>query len=234
MISETDEGTSEARFQRRLPPALIAVSPGTLADAAATPGFVERVRAAVRGGVRGVLLREAQLEDLDYLELARELRGVLGPPESGGWLCVHDRLHLVKAAGADAGYAAGRSLPPAEARRVVGPGVALGAAVHAGDPDPEEADFVCFAPVFAPHSKELAPGTRPAGLDGLMDRLAVTRTPTWAMGGLDAERIAALTPPVRGAAVIGALWGHPERPADATAVESHARSLTRAAAEALP
>ena len=69
-----------------LPPRLLALSPGDLVLGeglvARKADLLERVRAAWRGGLRGVLLREPQLPDGVLWELAVDLGAIL----DGGWL----------------------------------------------------------------------------------------------------------------------------------------------------
>src|SRR5690606_23941120 len=81
---------------------LVALSPGDLPGAEVDMrSFLARVEAAVEGGLRALVLREPLLTDRALLELARRVRALLG---STGWLCVHDRVHVARAAEADAAH----------------------------------------------------------------------------------------------------------------------------------
>ena len=103
-----------------LPPRLLALSPGDLASgegfALRAADLLERVRAAKRVGLRGVLLREPQLPDGALTELAVSLKAIL----DGGWVGLHDRPHLVAGVGAQGVHLGFRSLTALEARRVIG------------------------------------------------------------------------------------------------------------------
>ena len=189
-----------------LPPVLLALSPGNLALG---EGFVPRqadllgrVRAAYRGGLRGMLLREPELPDAAFVELAGFLRAIF----EEGWLGLHDRPHLVQEVGAQAVHLGFRSLSPLEARQCVGEDVAIGLSTHAGDP-PQSwagADYVFHGPVFAPLSK--ADHLAPVGPSGLQAFVGIAGVPVWGLGGITAE----LAPTVlgtgaRGVACLGGL-----------------------------
>src|SRR5207247_2282344 len=88
---------------RRLPPRLVALTPGDLAPEhpdgrARFEPFLARARAAIAAGLQGILLREPDLSDRETLELGRALREAI---PSGGWLGLHDRVHLAGACEAD-------------------------------------------------------------------------------------------------------------------------------------
>jgi len=198
-----------------LPPPLLVLSPGTLhrgrpgdAASAALAGFPALAREALAAGARGILLREPSLEDGAFLELALELRALLDSSSAGGWLGVHDRLHLAAAARADGVQLAGVSLTPLEARRVVGEEVTIGVSTHEGDTEERwaGADLALHAPVFPPRSKSVE--AQPLGPEGLRAFCATCPLPVWALGGVDAERVRELSGTgAAGAAAIGAVWG---------------------------
>jgi thiamine-phosphate diphosphorylase len=141
----------------KLPPALLALSPGTLVDGAAADAFLQQAKELIREGLRGVLLREPNLGDADLLWLARELKGALAnTQDETAWLGVHDCLHVALAAGADGAHLGFRSLDVKSARRVLGPDVCLGVSTHQGDAPAkwDGADYVFHSPVFSTPSKE--------------------------------------------------------------------------------
>jgi len=183
----------------RLPPGLLAITPGTLDGARGADAFARTLERAAAAGLSGVLVREPGLSDRDTLALARRLREVLDracpedsvPDSAGpgrGWLALHDRLHLAAACGADAVHLGFRSLPAGEARAVLPDGLALGLSAHTHD-DPSTwapADYLFFGPVLeTPSKKGLVEAT---GFEGLA--LAVEHagpTPVFALGGLEPE-----------------------------------------------
>ena len=197
---------------RRLPPALLALSCGE-----ARPREVHQaVAAAVARGLRGVLLREPALGDRDFLELACALRALLALDE-GGWLCLHDRPHLVAACGADAVHLGGRSLAAEHVRPWLGEGIALGLSTHEGD-DPAGwacADYIVHGPV-GEVSKTHA--RAPIGSAGIARAAAASRVPVWALGGVRPEDAAGLRAQgAAGVAVMSRLLGAPDPGAAAAA-----------------
>jgi thiamine-phosphate pyrophosphorylase len=161
----------------RLPPALLALTPGDL-DGARAASVLRAVAAARAAGLEGVLVREPRLHDRALLELLGELRSALG---ADGWLGLHDRAHLAAAAGVDGLHLGGRSLAPGEVRSWLGAGIALGLSTHAGDEEraPGDVDYVLHAPVFEVPGK--GPPLGPAGLALAVRRLGL---PVWGLGGI--------------------------------------------------
>jgi thiamine-phosphate diphosphorylase len=164
----------------RLPPRLVALTPGDLLQAA-VPRLLAALERATAGGLCGLLLREPAWSDRALLELARGLRAMLPPP---GWLAVHDRPHVALAAGADAVHLGFRSLPPSAVRELVGRRLALGRSTHAGDAETwwRGADYLFHGPVNATPSK--AGWQEPIGLPGLQRACAGSALPVLAIGGL--------------------------------------------------
>ena len=168
---------------RRLPPPLLALSPGDLVPAS-VPGFLAGARAAVGAGLAGVLVREPRMGDRALLELALEVRAILG---DAGWLGIHDRPHVAPAARADGVHLGFRSLPPAEARRILPERLAIGFSAHAGDDEAlwPAADYLFFGPVRETPSKT---GLKdPVGFEELARAAARSPVPVWAIGGMREE-----------------------------------------------
>lgn len=202
----------------RLPPVLLALTPGDL-DTAGARAFTRRAASAVRAGLSGILLREPALTDREHLELALELRDLLG---SSGWLGLHDRAHLAAAARADGVQLGSRSLPPSLVRGWLDARMALGFSSHAGDAEElwRGADFLIFAPVFEVRGK----GT-PQGLAGLTAALSQSGLPTWALGGITPDSAAdALAAGARGVAVLRGVLASSD---PAAATERYLRAFER-------
>jgi len=187
---------------RRLPPALLCLSPGDLAPGRCS-SFVDRVRAALAAGPIGVLVREPGLEDRAISELLDQLAPLV--QTAGGWLGVHDRVHVASAldlAGAHLGY---QSLAPREVRAAFGEDLVLGYSTHAGE-EPAVwvgADYVFHGPVYDTPSKR---GLKdPVGSDALADFCAQCDVPVWAIGGISPERAREVV--ARGARGVAALSG---------------------------
>jgi len=187
----------------RLPPRLLALTPGTL-RAGLEPALLAACSAALEGGLRGVLLREPALDERAFLALARALRRLLDGAD-GGWLGVHDRGHLALLCGADGLHLGFRSLAPAElppAYRLL----AVGLSAHAGDPASRWAgcDYLFFGPVRPTASK--AGVLAPTGFDGLAQAAARAPSPVWALGGMTPEDVPqALASGARGVATLGGI-----------------------------
>lgn len=188
----------------RLPPRVLALTPGDLAPAH-TARFLVTAARAIAAGLDALVLREPGLSDRATLELARALRLRLG---ERGYLVLHDRVHLAEAAGADAVQLGFRSLAPAEARRVLTPGIAIGFSAHAGDALGawEASDFLLLGPVFETPSKR---GLKePLGLAEFARECSRSPRPVWALGGITAANAAeVLARGARGVAVRRALFG---------------------------
>jgi len=213
-----------------LPPPLLALSPGDLAEAE-LPGFLARLRRAVEAGLRGLLLREPQLEDRSFLELARSVRAQLAETHGAhAWLGLHDRVHLVLAAGAQGVHLGFRSLRPRELPHELLGGAAVGLSTHAADETAQwsGADYLFHGPVNPTPSKLGL--VEPIGADGLAAGVARAPVPVWALGGLGPEHVAlALEAGARGVAAISALWS-PDDPAPTVTafLEALEREGTRA------
>jgi thiamine-phosphate pyrophosphorylase len=192
---------------RRLPPVLIALSPGEL-EARACAEFTRRAAAARRAGLAGLLLREPGLPERAWLALALELVALFHSA-ADGWFAVHDRAHLAAACAADAVHLGYRSLSPAAVRPWLDPEIAIGLSTHAHD-DPAGwvgADYLFHGPVLATPSKQGL--LEPLGFEGLARGVqAAGATPVWGIGGLGPEQLApALAAGARGVAARSAVFG---------------------------
>ncbi|HET8732934.1 MAG TPA: thiamine phosphate synthase [Anaeromyxobacteraceae bacterium] len=157
-------------------------------DPSAGPALASRVAAALRGlppGVAAVQLRAKGLPAADLLALARALRAVTC--EVSQLLLVNDRLDVALAAGADGVHLPAAGIPPADARRLAGPGRLVAVSCHsAADVAAARdagADFATFGPVFDTPSKR-AYGA-PVGLAALREAAALG-LPLVGLGGIDA------------------------------------------------
>jgi len=176
-------------MNRGLPPPLVALSPGDLAGRGADGRviFLHAAREAIAAGLRGILVREPGMHDGPLLELAREVRRILG---AGGWLAVHDRIHLAADCGAQAVHLGYRSLAPDVARSLLPGETALGFSGHAGDDTAswDACDYLFLGPVRDTPSKR---GFKdPIGFERLAQELRRSSVPVWAIGGLEAANVA--------------------------------------------
>lgn len=172
------------------------------------PAAVAEMAAA---GVRWIQIRGKRLSGREwYPALADCCRALEG---SGTELWVDDRADLAALFPVQGLHLGQADLPPAAARRVVGPGVQLGLSTHdeeqlaAADADPE-VDVIAVGPVFPTTGKE-----RPDPVVGLdfvrWERARIPRTAKRrlvAIGGIDAGNVAAvLAAGADAAAVLGAV-----------------------------
>jgi thiamine-phosphate pyrophosphorylase len=191
----------------KLPPALVALSPGSL-TADALEGFEVHMGALFEAGLPGFVLREARLADRVYAALFARLRAAAG---AGPWLAVHDRAHLAEALGADGLQLSFRSLAPGLLRGRLADGIALGVSLHAGDgPNAvREADYAVLGPVFATPSKQgLA---APLGTAGLARLVRAIDKPAYAIGGLGpSDAASCLAAGAQGLFVLRGIAGAPD------------------------
>jgi thiamine-phosphate diphosphorylase len=168
-----------------------------LADTGLVPPdrLLEVVKAALRGGVTAVQLRAKAETTLKQLELARDLNAICAP--AGVAFIVNDRVDVAlaaEAAGAHVGHIGEEDLFPRDARRLLGSDAIVGVSV--GTPDEAQvaasqgASYVSAGPMFATSTKANA---GPAAGEPLLRSVrAATRLPLVVIGGITAERSAAL------------------------------------------
>ncbi|GAB42968.1 thiamine-phosphate pyrophosphorylase [Gordonia terrae NBRC 100016] len=170
--------------------------------------LLDFVDAALAGGVDIVQLRDKNspgerefgtLEAGEELEILAGLRAVADA--HGALLAVNDRADIAALSGADVLHVGQGDLAPSAARRIIGPGVIIGASTH----DPEQAaaaiadedvDYFCVGPCWTTPTK---PGRAAAGLDlvsatsEMLSRTPQSTKPWFAIGGIDAGRVGEVT-----------------------------------------
>jgi thiamine-phosphate pyrophosphorylase len=195
-------------------------------EALAPVPVAEAVAAMAAAGVRWIQLRAKRLADDRLYPLAEAAAAALAG--SGAVLWSDDRADLAALVGAAGVHLGQRDLPPAAARRAVGPASWIGRSTHdaaqlaRADADPE-VDVVAVGPVFATRTKQRADPA--VGLDFVRRARAATAKPLVAIGGIDAATApAVLAAGADAVAVIGAVSGG----ADAAAVGEACRRLLAA------
>jgi thiamine-phosphate pyrophosphorylase len=200
----------------RTPPRLLLVSDGR-GDASR---LADVVAAAIDAGVRAVQLREPSMTARELAACCARLQPLLAAVD--GLLFVNDRVDVAAAGCCDGAQVGHRSLPPAAARRALGPGRWLGVSAHdAGElaaAAAAGADFALLSPVWPTASK---PGAAGLGVAGAAALTAAAALPVLWLGGVTAARVAAVAalPAAqrpRGFAAIGAVFAARE-PAAAAA-----------------
>lgn len=187
-------------------------------------GFPERARQVAEvGGDRIALhLRGPGLTGRRLWEVGREVAAPLGG--TGVRLLVNDRVDLALALEAHGAHLGSRSLPPAAARRVLGPEALLGRSVHGASEVEELArepdglgplDYLLVGTIWATPSHPERPGAGPERIREI--RRVAPGLPVLGIGGVTPERVGALLAArAHGAAVLRAVWEAPD-PAGAVA-----------------
>jgi thiamine-phosphate pyrophosphorylase len=139
--------------------------------------------------------------------LRGDLSATTGATGPGPLLLVNDRIDVALAAGADGVQVGVRSLPAADARRLVGPRW-LGYSAHSANEvlraQSDGTDFVVLGTIYPSASHA---GVAPAGLDLVLDTAARVRVPVVAIGGVTIERVApVMRAGAHGVAVLSGVW----------------------------
>lgn len=178
--------------------------------------LLEVVRAAVRGGVTAVQLRQKDLDTRAFLAEAHALKRLLTP--LGVPLIINDRVDIALACGAEGVHLGQSDMPVADARSllphaIIGLSVERMADVQANLP----VDYLGVSPVFATPTK--LDTKTPWGLDGLARLRASTRLPLVAIGGINAENAHSVREAgADGIAVVRAICAAPDPEAAARAL----------------
>ena len=206
--------TLELRLLSRLPAwRLWQVRLYVLVDPALTERPVEVAAAAARGGAGAIQLRAKTLGVRAYRELAARVGDAARA--AGALFVVNDHAAVARLVAADAVHVGQDDLAVADARAVAGPLCAIGVSAHTAaqvaEAQREGADYLGLGPMHATVTKPHEPERGPQLLDAVRASLAV---PSYAIGGLDHARIAALLPRLpHGVAVAAAVCraADPER-----------------------
>ena len=157
------------------------------------------VAGALAAGVRIVQYRAkegeggaaAPQDDRGRLDQAGALRELCR--RHGALFLVNDRLDLALAVDADGVHLGQGDLPPAVARRLLGPDRLIGRSTHdvgqLRQALAEGCDYVGVGPVRATPTK---PGRKPVGLNFVAAAAAECPVPFFAIGGIDAAGVAAV------------------------------------------
>lgn len=192
---------------------LVLVTDRTLA---AGRSLEDVVRAAVRGGVTAVQLREKDCSTRQFLEIGRSVQEAcrsLGVP-----FIVNDRADLALVLKADGIHIGQDDLPPRDARRLLGPDAVIGLSVETLEQalaaEADDVDYLGISPIFATPTK---PDTRGEwDLAGLSKLRRLTRRDLVAIGGINPENAGAVIEAgADGIAVVSAICAaaDPERAA---------------------
>ncbi|WP_207956089.1 thiamine phosphate synthase [Rubrobacter marinus] len=151
------------------------------------PDLADRVRAAVRGGVDAVQLRDKHASREDLLRLAEELREVC--EGAGALFTVNDDVELARLSRAHGVHLGQEDGPLAGAREALGPdavvGRSVGSAEEAVEAVREGADYLGVGTIYATPTKPEEEADGPALLGEVADLGLVV--PWFAIGGITLE-----------------------------------------------
>jgi len=164
------------------------------------------VRAAVKGGVTAVQIREKESTTKEFIKLAHNLQNILKP--QGVPLIVNDRIDIALAVDADGIHIGQTDMPYYEARRLVGNDMVIGLSVETMEQAIEaenlDVDYISVSPVFLTPTKHDA--TNEWGLEGLRKLRSQSRKLLIAIGGINSSNAkAALESGADGIAVVSAI-----------------------------
>jgi len=151
------------------------------------------LEAALRGGVDVVQLRDKSLDDAGLVAAAREFRAAADA--AGALFILNDRPDLAGACEADGVHVGQDDGSVRAARAAVGPDRIVGRSTHApaqgaiAEAD-SDVDYLAVGPVHATPTK---PGRPAAGLAYVQWAAANLTKPWFAIGGLDAANVAAVS-----------------------------------------
>jgi len=172
---------------------------------------------ALQAGVRAVQLREKDLASRDLYDLAGKLLAMTRG--AGAALLVNDRVDVAMALSADGVHLTRRSLPPREARDLLGPEKLIGVSCHSL-PEVQEAedgdvDFVVLGPIFdTPSKARFGP---PLTTSVLRQARSIASLPILAIGGINSARVPeVMAAGADGISVISAVMAAPDPAAAAT------------------
>lgn len=155
-------------------------------------GLAPAVTRALAGGVTAVMIRE---KDLAHEELVRVARPVVAAcRKAGALVLVNGDAEAARDLGADGVHLGFRSIGVAAARAMAGEDALVGRSTHdaaeLGQAILEGADYVTFGPVYDTPSKRGI--LEPRGVTALAGAVRTSTVPVIALGGVTAERAAAL------------------------------------------
>jgi thiamine-phosphate pyrophosphorylase len=126
-----------------------------------------------------------------------------------GVMClVNDRLDVAVAAGADGAHIGADDLPPAAARRVLGPAAVLGVTCRAPAGIVPQASYLGVGPAYPTSTKDGLPD--PIGVSGVAAVAAAAKVPVIAIAGVTPARVPELLAAgAYGVAAVGAIARDP-------------------------
>lgn len=150
------------------------------------------VRAAVRGGVTCVQLREKRCSTREFFQEAEAVKQFLESADIP--LIINDRLDVALAVGADGVHLGQKDMPLTSARAIAGDHLIIGISVEstadAVEAEKNGADYLGVSPIYdTPTKTDTAPAL---GLGGLSEIRQAVSLPLVGIGGLDENSVGAV------------------------------------------
>lgn len=171
--------------------------------------YTEGVREALLGGCRWIQLRMKHAGDEEFISTGRDVAAMC--KAAGATFILDDRVHLVAGLEADGVHLGKNDMPPAEARRLLGPDKIIGATANTLDDMLAAAagvDYIGLGPFrFTTTKERLSPVLGTEGYRRLMKSFRRhSSLPVVAIGGITAADIPdIMNSGVTGIALSGAL-----------------------------
>jgi len=150
--------------------------------------WLDVAAAALEGGADLLQLREKDLPDRELLSRAARLVELARPLNAA--VTINDRPDIVRLVSADGVHLGQDDLPIADARRIVGPTLAIGRSTHNADQlrraIDENADYIAVGPMFESRTKSQNAIAGPALA---AQAAALTDRPIVAIGGITASSL---------------------------------------------
>lgn len=148
---------------------------------------LEQVRLALQGGVRIIQIREKELPENDFIQLASEALKLTRA--AGAFLIINDSVRVAHDVGADGLHLGQGDMALRDARKILGEDVVIGISVktveEALEAEKNGADYIAVNGVFPTATKEDL-GYLP-GLEGVERIRQCTRLPVVAIGGINLQ-----------------------------------------------
>tara|TARA_B100001057_G_scaffold344425_1_gene345417 strand:- start:4033 stop:4698 length:666 start_codon:yes stop_codon:yes gene_type:complete len=171
-------------------------------------GLENTVKAAVRGGVGVVQLRDKQASTSVLVQQGKKLKKFLS--EADVPLIINDNIEAAVKIEADGVHVGQKDMNVSDVRKVVGRNMVIGLSCETKEQavkvDPNLVDYIGVSPIFATLTKKDTEGL--IGLEGIEEIVNSTVLPTVAIGGLNQKHCEqVLGKGCDGIAVVSAICG---------------------------
>ena len=188
--------------------------------------LARQVEAVLQNGATCLQLREKALDPAAFREEARQMAALCR--RYGVPLIINDNVEVALACGAAGVHLGQQDMPIAQARRMAGPDLILGASAHtvqeALEAQAAGADYLGVGAVFSTSTKTDA---SPLPLTTLREICAAVSIPVVAIGGITETNLLQLTGcGAAGVAVVSAIFGAPDPGAATARLVQLARQMT--------